>query len=71
VTRAVQSPSLDRPVALAFVDYDLPGRVADGPGLAVRVDGAEVDATVAALPFVEGSARSGRLPAYPDDDSGE
>jgi aminomethyltransferase len=71
VTRAVRSPSLDRPVALAFVDYDLPGRVADGPGLAVRVDGAEVDATVAALPFVEGSARSGRLPAYPDDDSGQ
>jgi aminomethyltransferase len=67
VTRAVDSPSLDRPIALAFVDFDLPARVDAGAELTVRVDGAEVDAEVATLPFVEGSARSGRLPQYPAD----
>jgi aminomethyltransferase len=67
VTRAVDSPSLDRPVALAFVDFDVPARVDAGEDLTVRVDGAEVDAEVAELPFVDGSARSGRLPQYPAD----
>ena len=65
VTRAVESPSLERPIALAFVDFDLPARAADGAELAVRVDGREVDADLAELPFVAGSARSGRLPRYP------
>jgi aminomethyltransferase len=67
VTRAVESPSLERPIALAFVDYDLPARVAEGVDLTVRVDGDETDADLAGLPFVEGSARSGRLPQYPAD----
>jgi aminomethyltransferase len=73
VTRAVESPSLERPIALAFVDFDLPDRASAGADtdVAVRVDGGEVAATLAALPFVDGSARSGRLPRYPaGDDAG-
>jgi aminomethyltransferase len=66
VTRAVESPLLERPVALAFVDYDLPERVADGVGVDVRVDEREVDAVLAELPFVDGGVRSGRLPQYPE-----
>ncbi len=59
VTRAVESPSLDAPIALATVDWALP----ETP-LTVRVDGNEVDATVADLPFVEGSGDSARRPRY-------
>jgi aminomethyltransferase len=55
VTRADESPSLSRPVALALVDFDLETET-------VEVDGAE--ATIVDLPFVEGSATSGRLPSY-------
>jgi aminomethyltransferase len=65
VTRAVESPSLERPIALAYVDYDVPERVDDGLELTVRVDGDDVGASVRELPFVEGSDRSGRLPQYP------
>jgi len=60
VTRAVESPAPSAPVALALVDADC-----ERDDLTVRVDGDPVDATRAALPFVEGSARSARLPAYP------
>ena len=59
VTRAVEAPSVGSPIALALVDFDL-----EAGELAVRVDGEEVPATVAALPFVEGSDRSARLPQY-------
>jgi aminomethyltransferase len=65
VTRAVDSPSLDRPIALAYVDYDTPTAVERGDDLTVRVDGDDVGASLARLPFVEGSDRSGRLPQYP------
>jgi aminomethyltransferase len=58
VTRAAGSPMLERPVALAYVDFD---RV-DVEG--VRVDGAEVAAEVTPLPFVEGSDESARCPVY-------
>lgn len=61
VTRAVESPSLDRPIALAVVDYDVP---AAGASLSVRVDGAERPTELVDLPFVEGSDRSARLPRY-------
>ncbi|QLG29086.1 aminomethyl transferase family protein [Halorarum halophilum] len=61
VTRAVESPTLDAPVALAFVDFD-----SDGSDLTIRVDGDEVAAERIDLPFVEGSADSARLPAYPE-----
>jgi aminomethyltransferase len=49
---------LDAPVALAYVDFGIEGE------LAVRIDGEEVDAARVALPFVEGSEPSGRLPKY-------
>jgi aminomethyltransferase len=71
VTRAVESPSLDRPIALAFVDFDLPARVDDGAALSVRVDGEEVAAGLSGLPFVEGSGLSGRLPRYPEGETAE
>ncbi|WP_224447874.1 aminomethyltransferase family protein [Haloprofundus salilacus] len=60
VTRAVDSPTLDRPVALALVDFDLD----ENADLTVRVDGESTPATRADLPFVDGSDRSGRLPTY-------
>jgi len=58
VTRGVPSPALDEPVALALVDADT------GTDLRVRVDGEEVPASRTALPFVEGSDESARLPRY-------
>ena len=61
VTRGDHSPALEAPVAMALVDYDL-----DAGSTTVRVDGEEVPAEVAELPFVEGSARSRRLPVYPE-----
>jgi len=61
VTRGAESPSLDSPIALAFVES---GALDDATEFAVRVGGDEVTATVTALPFVEGSGRSGRLPRY-------
>jgi len=57
VTRAAVAPSLDGPAALAYVE-DVP----ENP--TVRIDGGEVPAEVAELPFVTGSGRSARLPAY-------
>jgi aminomethyltransferase len=64
VTRGAESPVLSRPIALAYVES---GVLDDAdPALAVRVDGDDVDAAVADLPFVAGSGRSGRLPRYSD-----
>jgi aminomethyltransferase len=60
VTRAVDSPTLDEPIALAAVRWD----AASSGSLAVRVGGDEVPAEVADLPFVEGSETSARLPRY-------
>ncbi|USZ70769.1 aminomethyltransferase family protein [Natronosalvus halobius] len=59
ITRAAVSPVLEEPIALALVEYDL-----EDPDLSVRVDGNEVEATSTALPFVEGSERSARVPTY-------
>jgi aminomethyltransferase len=59
VTRAADSPTLDHPVVLAYVQWD-----AAADDLAVRIDGEEVAATVTDLPFVEGSEPSARLPRY-------
>ncbi len=61
VTRAAKSPVLDRPIAFALVPFDGAAGSVD-----VRVGGEPVGAAVTALPFVEGSAQSGRLPTYPD-----
>ena len=59
VTRAAESPLLERPIALALMRFDL-----EAEALSVRVDGEDVPATRTELPFVEGSERSGRWPAY-------
>ena len=59
VTRAVESPLLGSPIALALVEFGL-----KSDRVTVRVGGEEVPATVARLPFLEGSERSGRLPVY-------
>ncbi len=56
VTRSARSPSLDRPIGLAYLPYDEP----ETP----TVDGEPI--SVLGLPFVDGSATSGRLPTYPD-----
>ena len=58
ITRAVDSPSVEAPIALATLDWDAEG------DLTVRVDGDAVAAQRRDLPFVEGSARSARLPTY-------
>ncbi|RDZ36920.1 MULTISPECIES: aminomethyltransferase family protein [unclassified Haloferax] len=62
VTRAVESPMLDAPIGFALVDYGL-----DTDALKVAVDGDRVEATRESLPFVEGSAVSARIPAYPGE----
>ncbi|GAB3022972.1 CAF17-like 4Fe-4S cluster assembly/insertion protein YgfZ [Natronobiforma cellulositropha] len=59
VTRALVSPSLERPLALALVDFGL-----EETALTVRTASEETPATLTDLPFVEGSARSARLPTY-------
>ncbi|MXV61341.1 aminomethyl transferase family protein [Natronorubrum sp. JWXQ-INN-674] len=59
VTRAGESPLLEDVIALAVVDYGL-----ESDELTARVAGEETPATVTALPFVEGSDRSDRLPEY-------
>ncbi|WP_430504196.1 aminomethyltransferase family protein [Haloparvum sp. PAK95] len=59
LTRVVNAPTMDHHVALALVDYDL-----ETENLQVRVDGDDEPATLVDLPFVEGSARSARLPTY-------
>jgi aminomethyltransferase len=55
VTRAVESPSLGHPVAMAYLEFGL-----ETGTVTVGDDTAEV----VTLPFVTGSERSGRLPAY-------
>lgn len=59
VTRALQSPTIEEPIALALVDVDVEQGVSD---LVVRIDGEEVAAEASELPFVTGSADSARLP---------
>ncbi|ADQ68338.1 glycine cleavage system protein T [Halogeometricum borinquense DSM 11551] len=63
VTRAVESPMLESPIALALLDFD-----EDASTVQVRVDEKEVTADVVSLPFVDGSDTSRRLPAYPDSE---
>ncbi|PSP73192.1 glycine cleavage system protein T [Halobacteriales archaeon QS_3_64_16] len=59
VTRGVESPTLEEPIALALLRYGF-----EGGSVTIRIDGEERAASVEALPFVEGSDRSGRLPTY-------
>ncbi|WP_049937419.1 CAF17-like 4Fe-4S cluster assembly/insertion protein YgfZ [Haloplanus natans] len=81
VTRGVESPSLDRPIALAYVESaalrSAASRAQSGesavlddgsdPPLTVRIGGDDVAAATTSLPSVEGSGRSGRLPDYDSD----
>ncbi|WP_254543182.1 CAF17-like 4Fe-4S cluster assembly/insertion protein YgfZ [Halomarina pelagica] len=60
VTRGAEGPSHGGPIALAYVPFDFDGDPT------VRIDGEERGARAVDLPFVEGSARSARLPTYPD-----
>jgi aminomethyltransferase len=62
VTRAVDSPLLEAPIAFAAVEFELPAH----EDLSVRVEGADVAAEFVDLPFVVGSARSARVPEYPE-----
>ena len=69
VTRAVESPTGDEPVALALVDFevgvsDVGEEGESSTDLTVRVEGEEVPAELSDLPFVEGSDRSARIPTY-------
>jgi aminomethyltransferase len=64
VTRADYSPALEAPIAMALVDYGL-----GCDALTVRIDGEDTAAEAVGLPFVEGSARSRRLPEYSDGSS--
>jgi aminomethyltransferase len=63
VTRAVESPSLEATIALALVDFDA-GFDVGGEPMSVGTDDGAIDAVRAALPFVDGSAVSERLPTY-------
>ncbi|QKY21255.1 aminomethyl transferase family protein [Halolamina sp. CBA1230] len=57
VTRARWSPSLSAPIAFARVERDASVR-------AVRAEQGEAPASRSALPFVDGSDRSRRIPSY-------
>ena len=59
VTRAVESPMLAAPIALALVESG-----SAGGALSIRIDGGTVAAETENLPFVEGSDRSARVPTY-------
>ena len=59
ITRATPWSTLERPLALALVDFDATG------DFSLQLGAEEVTAELASLPFLEGSGRSARLPAYP------
>lgn len=59
VTRTCWSPSLETGIGLALLPFD-----SDAESVAVRLDETDRPADVTALPFVEGTERSGRLPRY-------
>jgi len=63
VTRGVESPTLEKPIALAMLDQAV-ATTLDEAELTVRIDGEEHPAAGVDLPFVEGSDESARLPHY-------
>jgi len=63
ITRAIESPSLDEPIALAFVSFETPLDT-----VTVQTNEKLVDAAGVSLPVVSGSADSLRCPQYPDTD---
>jgi len=64
ITRAVESPSVSEPIALAMINFDTPLVDLTVETAAGSVSAAEVD-----LPFVSGSADSLRMPSYPKAES--
>jgi len=60
VTRAVESPSLDEPIAFGFVSFD-----AELDSGAVETEEVPAEIKEVGLPFVTGSRDSLRLPTYP------
>jgi aminomethyltransferase len=60
VTRAVESPITESPIAMAYVKFG----VSPEATLTVSGKGEAVSATRTALPFVDGHERSGRLPVF-------
>jgi aminomethyltransferase len=62
ITRAAVCPTLEAPAALARVDYALDAETS----LTIDPDADDIPAERVALPFVDGSARSARIPAYPN-----
>lgn len=63
VTRSLESPSREQPIALALVDSGLATSDSEEK-ITIRIDGEEQPAQLVTLPFVEGSERSARLPSY-------
>jgi aminomethyltransferase len=60
ITRALESPTLGHPIAMAALDAG----ASPDETIEIDLDQGRTDAKVTALPFVEGSDRSGRIPAY-------
>jgi aminomethyltransferase len=71
ITRAVEAPSVDAPIALAFVEFDATLDGATVETTREDTDPGTVDADVVDLPFVTGSADSLRLPTYSDESDEE
>ncbi len=59
ITRGAVSPVLEKPIALALLEWGL-----EDDGLTVRLEGEDVPVERTELPFVDGSERSDRLPEY-------
>jgi len=66
VTRAVDSPTREEPIAMALLDRDVGDRLGEEEALDVRISGDEHPATALDLPLVDGSERSARVPSYPE-----
>jgi aminomethyltransferase len=64
ITRAIESPSLDEPIALAFVSFETALDAAS-----VETSEESVSAAGVTLPLITGSADSLRCPQYPEPDT--
>jgi aminomethyltransferase len=71
VTRALASPTREEPVAIALLDQAVTERFDEAGALGVRIDGEQRAATATDLPLVEGTDRSGRVPAYVGESSSQ
>jgi aminomethyltransferase len=64
ITRALESPTLGHPIAMAAVDA---GATSPDETVEIDVEQGRTDADVTSLPFLEGSDRSGRIPTYVEE----